>query len=60
MELMSSNQDVWVATDDWEVSYQKTRRNLNTRMRRIKRFGIPISALILDFGCGDGLDMQAA
>ena len=56
---MSPNQKSWHATNDWEISYQRTRRNVNTRARRIKRFKIPRTALILDFGCGDGLDIRA-
>jgi SAM-dependent methyltransferase len=56
---MSSSQGQWVATEAWEASFQYTRRNLATRLRRIKLFQIPVEALILDFGCGDGLDMQA-
>jgi ubiquinone/menaquinone biosynthesis C-methylase UbiE len=56
---MAPDRQQWVATEAWEDSYQRTRRNLGTRMRRIKHFEIPTSALILDFGCGDGLDLQA-
>lgn len=44
--------------DDWEHAYQHTRRNLRTRRERIAFFRLPLHATILDYGCGDGLDLQ--
>jgi len=43
---------------NWEHAYQHTRRNLRTRRERILRFNLPLDARILDYGCGDGLDLQ--
>jgi len=41
----------------WEKAYLGQRRNLWRRERRIKIFNIDRSKSILDYGCGDGLDL---
>lgn len=42
----------------WEEPYRHTRRNLDVRRKRIEAFGIDRDHLILDYGCGDGLDLH--
>jgi len=44
--------------DGWVVPYRHTRRGLRTRLHRIEFFGIPKGSRILDYGCGDGLDLH--
>jgi len=43
---------------EWERAYRKTRRNLATRERRIRLFEFNSGQSILDYGCGDGLDLR--
>ena len=43
----------------YEDAYLKTRRGLGKRKRRINLFKINNNASILDYGCGDGLDLIA-
>ncbi|MHB1415756.1 MAG: class I SAM-dependent methyltransferase [Chloroflexota bacterium] len=43
---------------EWEDAYKHTRRGLATRRKRILEFGIPPNSRILDYGCGDGLDLS--
>lgn len=43
---------------EWEHAYRKTRRKRILRRLRIRRFALPPNAVILDLGCGDGLDTQ--
>lgn len=42
----------------WEEAYRMTRRNLATRERRIRLFELDPGRSILDYGCGDGLDLH--
>ena len=42
----------------WEAAYRRTRRSLIKRCRRIKVFNLPTTSRILDYGCGDGLDLR--
>ena len=42
---------------EWEHAYQHTRRNVRVRCERIEKFNIDRECLILDYGCGDGLDL---
>lgn len=44
--------------DKWELSYLETRRKLGVREKRIQLFGIDPAKKILDYGCGDGLDLR--
>jgi len=44
--------------DEWELSYLGTRRKLEVREKRIKLFSIDPAKKILDYGCGDGLDLR--
>ena len=41
----------------WEAAYLYQRRNLRRREKRIKLFNIDKDKSILDYGCGDGLDL---
>lgn len=43
---------------EWETAYRKTRRSLATRERRIRLFELDPGQSILDYGCGDGLDLR--
>lgn len=45
-------------TEEWEVAYRKTRRNHSTREHRIRLFELDPGQSILDYGCGDGLDLR--
>ena len=42
----------------WEAAYLYQRRNLSRREKRIKLFNIRKDKSILDYGCGDGLDLS--
>lgn len=42
---------------EWEAAYRTTRRNLATRERRVRLFELDSTQSILDYGCGDGLDL---
>jgi SAM-dependent methyltransferase len=42
----------------WEGHYQRTRRNLKVRRRRIEAFDLNRDSRVLDYGCGDGLDLR--
>lgn len=43
---------------EWEIAYRMTRRDLATRERRIRLFELDPRQSILDYGCGDGLDLR--
>ena len=58
-DISQNDPAVWASTKEWKKSFHHTRRNLQTRIHRINYFDIPKDALILDYGCGDGLDLQA-
>lgn len=45
-------------TQEWEVAYRKTRRDRTTREQRIRLFELDPGCSILDYGCGDGLDLS--
>lgn len=53
---MWENRDVNVKR--WEEANLKYRRNLAIRERRIRLFNIQKHKSILDFGCGDGLNLK--
>lgn len=45
-------------TLEWETACLKTRRNLKSRERRLRQFGIKKGEHVLDLGCGDGLNIS--
>jgi len=45
-------------TSRWEEANLRLRRNLRRRERRINAFDIARNKSILDYGCGDGLDLK--
>ncbi len=45
-------------TQEWEAAYRKTRRDRTTREERIRLFELDLGCSILDYGCGDGLDLS--
>lgn len=45
-------------TPRWEAAYVQTRRNPSARLGKLRRFQIPPEHRILDYGCGDGLDLR--
>lgn len=45
-------------TKEWEAAYRKTRRDRTTREGRIRLFELDPEQSILDYGCGDGLDLR--
>jgi ubiquinone/menaquinone biosynthesis C-methylase UbiE len=45
-------------TNRWEEANLRLRRNLRRREKRISYFNIAKHKLILDYGCGDGLDLE--
>lgn len=45
-------------TEKWEESYVHLRRNPARRRSRIASFDLPSGGLILDYGCGDGLNLS--
>jgi len=50
--------DETVSVNKWELSYVETRRKLEVREKRIRLFNIDPAKKILDYGCGDGLDLR--
>ena len=44
--------------DKWEEANLRLRRNLRRRENRIKLFNIAYDKSVLDYGCGDGLDLR--
>lgn len=44
-------------TPEWETACLKTRRNLKSRKKRLDQFKIRKSDIVLDLGCGDGLNI---
>jgi phosphatidylinositol alpha-1,6-mannosyltransferase len=40
----------------WDAAYLQVRRGARRRMKRLRAFGIPRDARILDYGCGDGIN----
>ncbi len=43
---------------DWDTAYLHVRRGEKRRYRRLLAFDIPQDALILDYGCGDGINTR--
>lgn len=43
---------------EWEQTYVRLRRNRTRRRRRLIWFDLPRHGRILDFGCGDGLNLE--
>jgi len=48
----------WKQTRSWEQACLKSRRNLNSRKRRLLLFKIKKTDKGLDLGCGDGLNLK--
>lgn len=44
--------------EDWDAAYLHVRRGERRRMKRLRAFDIPQDALILDYGCGDGINTR--
>lgn len=44
-------------TRKWEDAFLKQRRGLSSRQKRLKLFNIGSKDIVLDIGCGDGLDI---
>lgn len=43
---------------EWEQTYLRLRRNRTRRRKRLEWFDLPKQGLILDYGCGDGLNLE--
>jgi phosphatidylinositol alpha-1,6-mannosyltransferase len=43
---------------DWDEAYLHVRRGTHRRLKRLRAFDIPSDALILDYGCGDGINTR--
>lgn len=55
---MSNKLNLWNQTQEWEGDCIKTRRGISLRLRRLNFFGFNKNELILDLGCGDGLNIK--
>ena len=42
----------------WDEAYLRVRRGARRRLNRLRAFNIPRDALILDYGCGDGINTR--
>ncbi len=42
----------------WDEAYLHVRRGEGRRLRRLRAFGFPLGARILDYGCGDGINTR--
>jgi glycosyltransferase involved in cell wall biosynthesis/ubiquinone/menaquinone biosynthesis C-methylase UbiE len=43
---------------EWDAAYLHVRRGARRRLKRLRAFDIPRDALILDYGCGDGINTR--
>lgn len=46
-------------SEQWELAYRSVEHDLDSRIAKIREFGLDSGLRVLDLGCGDGIDLQA-